>query len=251
MNTAISARAYHPIQLSLLIMWCTNCQQDVPALANGDMARCAQCGRFLRRGAHELPIAEEPVAITNQATLQAAATLPTELDDDWALEQRLRHLQRRLRYDDAAAALPTFHNSSFTGAAETKAPLASASQTSTPPKRHYSILGRIMLGLGSLTVLYGAALLVWWLIDGSRELWTFGVPTILLGQTGLLFGLVFQLRRLSKVNRSATETLESLERRLSQMNLGPVNVVPAGLQNPAFADFTHLSRSPATHSLHF
>jgi hypothetical protein len=34
-------------------MWCTNCQQDVPAIACGETARCAKCGRFLRRSADD------------------------------------------------------------------------------------------------------------------------------------------------------------------------------------------------------
>ena len=58
-------------------MWCTNCQQDVPAIAQGNRARCASCGRFLVRGRTESES-------TSEIELQDSAAIDLEnlsLDD--------------------------------------------------------------------------------------------------------------------------------------------------------------------------
>ncbi len=113
---------FHPL---LTNMWCINCQQDVPAIAHGDMARCAQCGRFLKRRpeAPALSLGEswsESASSAPELPLSVAETTPllpitpiasaVELENDWTLQQRVRHLQRRLRKDEASLTPASFHN---------------------------------------------------------------------------------------------------------------------------------------------
>jgi hypothetical protein len=222
-NTAISACTHtttaHPSPLTT--MWCTNCQQDGPALANGDMARCAQCGRFLKRRPGELPTAAELHAETVETTPNfhtAPSVNFAELDDDWTLQQRVRYLQRRLRLDEAALTRPAFHlELPLTAPAISSGP-ASVDRLANPPGRFSAFIAWFTISVGSLTFLSGAALLVWWFIDGSRELWSLGLPLTVAGQFGLLFGLVLQLNRLWRANRRIAESLRHLDGQLPQLN---------------------------------
>lgn len=113
-------------------MWCFNCQQDVPASASGNTARCAQCGRFLKPHADEFSTAEETTEGT-ELELDPIATMPAVAlatagdeissdvsptpsvesatdDDDWMLDQQVRQLHRRLHSEESTILSPNFQN---------------------------------------------------------------------------------------------------------------------------------------------
>src|SRR5690242_2878678 len=89
-------------------MWCSNCRQDLPAIANGDMARCMQCGRFLKRHEGEgesimAPHAVEPV----RASIGSPGQINVRsIDDDWMLEQQMAQLRRTLSIPSPACEPP-------------------------------------------------------------------------------------------------------------------------------------------------
>jgi hypothetical protein len=214
-------------------MWCTNCQQDVPAIAHGDLARCAQCGRFLKRRADDHSAdAASPVTANETESVFAAASIidVANPDDDWTLEQRLRHLQRRLRLDEAITILPPVPPNEFRGA------VAELPRSYSSPGRP-PILAWITIVLGAMTFVAGAVLFAFALALRRNEFWNFGLPLTLCGQFALLLGLTLQLKNLRQSNRRATELLESLDHRLHQM--GAVST-----------PFTHPSHSPATRFSH-
>jgi hypothetical protein len=249
-------------------MWCTNCQQDVPAIAHGDMARCAQCGRFLKRrpeapalplppgeGWGENALLELPLAIAETTPLLPTAPIANaiELEDDWTLQQRVRHLQRRLRFDNAALTLPAFHSELLS---PSTIPSLDASQSLeaakhvTPNNRSAHKSGHVgafiawfAITVGTLSFLCGAGLLIWWFIDGSRELWSLGLPLASACQFGLLFGLVLQLNRLSRTNRRIAESLDRTDREFQQMNHSLVQLPNA---HGVLSEFIHASRWGAT-----
>jgi hypothetical protein len=195
-------------------MWCTNCQQDVPAIAHSEMARCAQCGRFLKRRIDDASsVSELPLAVAETIpplpTTSIAST--AELEDDWILQQRVRHLQRRLRFDNAGLTLPAFHHELSPTLGVTIAGTASTNRLTKSTGLFSAIVAWFSISTGSLAFLCGAALLIWWFIDGSRELWSLGLPLTVAGQFGLLFGLVLQLNRLWRSNRRIAESLQRAE----------------------------------------
>lgn len=63
----------------------------------------------------------------------------------------------------------------------------------------------------------GGVLLGWSLVTGRSELWNLGLPLALLGQAGLLVGLVLQLENLWQSNRETTHTLDELDEQLLEL----------------------------------
>src|SRR5262245_65785371 len=78
-------------------MWCSNCRQDLPAIAHGDMARCTQCGRFLKRheGDGESVSAPHAFESVRAPTTGAGQINVRSSDDDWLLEQQMARLRQR------------------------------------------------------------------------------------------------------------------------------------------------------------
>ena len=239
--------SHHPLPCP---MWCTSCQQDVPAIAGNDMPRCAQCGRFLKRRVETFSTATESATNhTPAATIQSISTLPTDsLDepaDDWLLQQQVRHLQRRLHLAAPSPPAPTLLSEFAAATAPHSAPRLISTNPAARTIHLTTILAWTMIALGSLAFLGGAALLAWWFSDRSAELWNFGIASILTGQFGLLFGLVLQLNNLRNLNRRTTATLENAAQHWQQTSS------TSGLLSAAPYAFTHPSRIPATHSSHF
>ncbi len=250
--------SHHPSPPPPTVMWCTNCQQDVPAIAHGDMARCAQCGRFLKRRPEASALSpgenwSEDASSAPKLPLAVAETTPllpttpiasaVELDDDWTLQQRVHHLQHRLRFDNAALTLPTFHSELLSPPIVPNLSASQSNQSAYRSGRAGAFIAWFAITVGTVSFLCGCGLLTWWFIDGSRELWSLGLPLATAGQFGLLFGLVLQLNRLWRSqppHRRISPPLRQPTRR---------NKSRHSIANPAhgISVFTHLSRSPATH----
>jgi hypothetical protein len=221
-------------------MWCTNCQQDVPAVANGDFARCAQCGRFLKRRIDEATTASNSFAAFNDTESNMETSFASAPDDDWMLQQQVTYLQRRIRLSDSADLRPAFQNQFSAAQTEPHAALSSFNRSAISANRGSSIIAWTIIALGLIAFLCGAALVAWAFATRRDDFWYVGLPLTLAGQFGLLFGLVLQLNRLGRTNRRITDTLENVDRRLHQMNT-------AELSPPAF---THPSRSLARRFSH-
>jgi hypothetical protein len=196
-------------------MWCTNCQQDVPALASGDTARCAQCGRFLKRRADApFAISASSAAVDDFSPPNFALPVPeapVSPSDDWLLQQQVRHLQRRLRLSDSADFAPAF------------SPVAASEPTTikfptTSVRRRSPIAAWIMIVLGSIAFICGAAVITLATISGHDDPLCLGIPLALAGHLGLTFGLVLQLSHLSRANHRLAEMLESTNSHVQQMN---------------------------------
>src|SRR5688572_5112350 len=79
-------------------MWCSACQQDVPALADssgGGETRCARCHGLIHAG-HPATTGEELTEndFIEQAPNDAPPMLP---GDQWQLDEELREVRRMLR----------------------------------------------------------------------------------------------------------------------------------------------------------
>ena len=229
-------------------MWCANCHEDVPAIASaGEAACCARCGQALEDASGATSIesifemGEWGVELDTKADSATAVSEASAIEDDWALEQELKRLSRRIgeplttppversfaqhsslleptwRIDQAHLAVPT-----------TKSPPPAEEQNE---KRHSPIAWLIM-SLGLMTFMCGAVLLGMALFGGRSHLWGLGMPMTLAGQFGLLLGLVLQMDSLWQANRRTTETLDQVDHRLRYSNhatttLGTTQSAPA------------------------
>jgi hypothetical protein len=245
-------------------MWCQNCQQDVPAIANGESARCARCGRSLSRSPTDKPAtaglsdaAEWGIDLSATASEPAFASQSTATagEDTWLLDERLRNLQRRLHVTspigtyatgrpettDWNPAFPDFELPARTAAPRPRQERPNrfadhniridAAHTNSP-RRRPSMLAWSILSMGLMAFVCGGVLLGWAFIGHRNDLWSLGMPIALVGQFGLLLGLVLQLDHLWQANRRTAETLDHVDERLREVNhattlLGNSHSVPA------------------------
>ena len=159
-------------------------------------------------------------------TLDNAAVerLPSDLphgEDDWALEAELRGMQRMLgslRADDFAAAIHAPHPAPPTWHAPPAAQQPAAPHEPIEAPRPPSHLAAwTILSLGLAVFACGAVLLGWSLAAGREDLWPIGLPLALIGQAGLILGLVLQLDGLWHTSRRTAKALTQLDDELANV----------------------------------
>jgi len=204
-------------------MWCSTCQQDVPGLgspSSGGYLRCGKCGGELLGQQVESRDRERSAsparanAAENAALEKLLRGAPLS-DEDWALEAELRGVQRLLGSMKSGSAL-ALHRPHAAPATWHSAPPPSSPEPSaapprvTPPLRGHTAAWAI-LSLGLATFACGAVLLAWSLVAQREDLWSVGMPLALIGQAGLVLGLVLQLDGLWTTSRSTAAVLSELD----------------------------------------
>jgi len=189
-------------------MWCSTCQQDVPGLASASSTmRCSKCSQ---------PLTDGPQPALDDTALRRLLTdLPSA--DDWTLDAELRGVQRlvgSLRETSAPAAvhathttLPAWHVPPQPAPREPVAEIRS-----TPHLAAWTILS-----LGLAVFACGGVLLGWSIVAERQDLWPIGMPLALIGQAGLILGLVLQLDGLWHTSRQAAQALTQLDGELANM----------------------------------
>jgi hypothetical protein len=110
------------------------------------------------------------------------------------------------------AAAPAWH----TAPVEPSPAPPPASAAAAPPARG-STAAWLVLSLGLSLFACGAVLLGWSLAMDRPDLWPIGLPLALVGQAGLLLGLILQLDGLWQTNRQTAAALSDLDGELSRV----------------------------------
>jgi hypothetical protein len=84
-----------------------------------------------------------------------------------------------------------------------------------PPKTNVAAWTFLSLGLAAFAC--GAVLLGWSFAAEREDLWPIGMPLALLGQAGLIVGLVMQCEGLWQSSRRAAQTLDHLDEELDRI----------------------------------
>jgi hypothetical protein len=198
-------------------MWCPTCQQDVAPSAAADAAqplRCERCGEVL--------------AGRGGKTSGAKASMPTALPlaDDWELEADLRGVERLLvtLKSHATSPEPSRNEESFPDDRRAAKALAHAAHEAAigwhageRKSTKSNSLAWTILSLGLATFACGAVLLGWSIAAERDDLWPLGLPLALVGQAGLILGLVLQIEGLWHSNRHTAETLSDLDEELTRV----------------------------------
>jgi hypothetical protein len=205
-------------------MWCSTCQRDVPALASpgGGCLRCTKCGCDLTppadASAGELAVASTPGR--PEISLGAALRQSPLAAADWQLEADLRGVHRLITSLKLRAPQPHTHKPD----AQATIPYQPAAQAraSYQPREQAKLstvhtTGWFILSLGLAIFACGAVLLVWSLLGQREDLWPIGMPLALLGQAGLILGLVLQLDGLWTANRKTAAVLTELDGELNNV----------------------------------
>jgi len=186
--------------------------------------------------------------------------------DSWTLANELQRIRRR--YDvppneTSGAALPLPHFDHFaqrdngtyqnSGSVWPKSPsmaaIASEPFSATRRKRRRSSpLVLAALSLGLMAFVCGAVLLGWSLAVGRNDLWNLGLPIALVGQFGLLVGLLWQFEGLWEGNRQAADKLDDVDERLEDLNKTAA-LISTAHSSPAQAFYVHMAGGASPHLL--
>lgn len=223
-------------------MWCSNCQQDVPAIGQPGTNKCVctRCQRVLRPP-HAVQICEAGIALDERPQLAAtpaspAATAPPFATDDWDLRRRNRELGRKLRHDlgrprprSAVNTLSPLNRSlpdnlfdelqrvtAPTLSMPTEADLSQRSvQSRRPEGGQFMAWVTAFCGAGVLGA--GLGTVSWSLSAGRADTWNLALGLTLMGQGILIFGLVLIMARLWRNSRYASSKLIDVHSQLSQL----------------------------------
>jgi hypothetical protein len=94
----------------------------------------------------------------------------------------------------------------------------------------------------------GAVLLIWSYVEQRDELWSIGLPFALVGQAGLIIGLVLQLDGLSQNNRRTSETLYELDDQLHELKQAATQLTVAH-SSPSQSFYAHFADGAQPHLL--
>jgi hypothetical protein len=211
------------------------------------------------------PLASESDPPLAEPACHSASISPPRLSESieglesWTLANELQRIRRR--YDvspneSAGASVPLPHLDHFAlrgngayqhpGPRRSNSPSAAAIagaplSTTRPKRRRSSPLVWSALALGLMAFVCGAVLLGWSLAVGRNDLWNLGLPIALVGQFGLLLGLLWQFDGLSEGNRQAADKLDDLNKTAA--------LISSAHSSPAQAFYVHMAGGASPHLL--
>ena len=104
------------------------------------------------------------------------------------------------------------------------------------------------MSLGLMSFVCGGVLLAWSFIGHRNDLWGLGMPITLVGQFGLLLGLVLQLDHLWQASRHTADTLNAVDDRLSEINHA-TTLLRTTHSSPAQSFYAHYAEGAHPHLL--
>lgn len=232
-------------------MWCSNCQQDVPAVAHAITGR-AICPRCQQKLSVPRP-SDTGIALDEPAAAVVADKPPLERDD-WQMRQRARHLSRELgrtttvprpplssvpgnprRFDPPQDLFDRIERITAPSVATSGSPVAA----SYPVRRRSEgghVFAWLVIVAGTIALAAGLGAIAWSLAENRPDLWNPALGVTLAGQGTLIFGLVLVLMRLWRTSRYAAGKLQDVHARLGQLQqtTDALSVTRAAGGAPAF-----------------
>jgi len=199
-------------------MWCSHCQQDSPAAGQAlGSPCCSKCGKAFDSAADS----KVPAQVAKDLF-----TAPLLTEEDWALEAELHGMQRLI---GSLKAAPTLTVTSSIDEPQQKTSgwhIKSSSDHSSPvrasdvpnaaePKANPAAWTILSISVAAFAC--GAVLLAWSFIARRDDLWPVGMPLALVGQAGLILGLILQLDGLWSSNRRTVTVLSELDSELARV----------------------------------
>ena len=208
-------------------MWCSTCQQDVPAIGEPGTAKsvCARCRSTLRLP-HAVGISEAGIELDDASALELVDDRPPQVADEWQLRRRTRELGRKLRHDTPSLKprVDASQNLFDQLAERTAAPIiepGSYSQPRSPaaaPRPEFGqFLAWLVTLLGVVALSTGLGGIGWTIAHGGSEYWDSALALTLAGQGLLIFGLVLVVTRLWRHSRYASGKLQQVHAELGQL----------------------------------
>ena len=242
-------------------MWCSTCQQDVSACVPGPEGgnACAKCAGALPAQACAAVSITAAIASPERPALLSPRAAAPILDDDWTLEADLHSVERLVQTlkatgpkigdsveihaaHDFRATQPHFPQRTAGGPASA----AGATSVATLPRSNSFAWTLLSPGLAAFAC--GAVLLGWSIVGNRQDLWPIGMPLTLIGQAGLILGLVWQLDGLWQSSRKTVTTLQELDSELAQVRSAAV-LLSANKATPGQSFYAHMAEGVSPHML--
>lgn len=242
-------------------MWCSTCQQDVTSTGSpaGGLLRCNRCEQTIAAAASS---AKDSAPKFDKLLRASSLT-----EEDWTLEAELRGVQRLLgSLKSTGSQSPeskSIHESHLAPsgwhaannlnerlAQGADAPRSSVDTSDALPAEQPkgNLAAWAILSLGLATFACGAVLLVWSLVAGRDDLWPVGMPLALIGQAGLILGLILQLDGLWTNSRKTATALSHLDGELSRVRHA-TTLLSTSRTNSAQSFYVHLAEGAAPQML--
>ena len=202
-------------------MWCDSCQRASSTAQSADTTHCARCGKLL------------PQAVTRAKSI-TRLTLP---EDDWRLEADIRSVHRlmdNLRGKKRIDPLPNLAEPHRVRASQVER----SSERPAAPRSNFAAWA--ILSVGLTTFACGAVLLGWAYAAGREDLWPIGMPLTLIGQAGLILGLVLQLDGLWQSSHQTQQTLVTLDDELTRVRQA-TTLLSTSHSGPAQSFYAHMA----------
>jgi hypothetical protein len=187
-------------------MWCSNCQQDVPAIARAGTNKlaCSRC-HATTRPPHAVGISEAGIALDDAVALEVVDSRPPLVANEWQLRRRTRELGRKLRHEPAGAQRRVDGPQNlFADLAEQSAsPIVDPSSYNRPA--------------ATLPPASPEFMIAWSIAHGGSEFWDQALALTLAGQGTLIFSLVLVVSRLWRNSRHTSGKLHQVHTELGQL----------------------------------
>jgi hypothetical protein len=118
----------------------------------------------------------------------------------------------------------------------------------TTPATRSSFFAWLFLSFGLMAFLCGIVLLVWSVVGLRGELWDLGMPITVVGQAGLLLGLILQLERIWQGNRYTAHKLEHVDKQLDDLRQ-TASILGMSHSSASQAFYSHLTQGASPHIL--
>jgi hypothetical protein len=206
-------------------MWCSNCQQDVPAIGGSSKLACSRCHATLRPP-HAVGASEAGIVLDDGVALELVDSRPPLVADDWQLRRRSRDLGRKLRHDAAGTQrrIDEPQNVFADLAEQTASPIvdpgsyAKSAPTAPAPRPEFGqYIAWFVTLLGFTSLASGLGIIGWAIAHGGSEYWDHALALTLAGQGFLIFGLVLVVTRLWRNSRYASGKLQEVHSELGQL----------------------------------
>ncbi len=236
-------------------MWCTQCQQDVPAVvrsAQGPLL-CTQCEQevgepFAPPGSFSSDIGVSLDSFdAQQAAIEQELASPISDLQQEVTSERLRWIDRQLhrsyRSDLAVEVAPRLRESVTP---VTPPPVTATYQRTQgePKSKTTSWLLSLLLGVGVLGFSLGLGLLAWSAAFQLPQLWQQGM-TLTIGAEGLLIlSLAWMAARLWHNSRRVNRQLHNVDQQLAEIE--QITGTLAGSQQPTSQHFYHHANQAAS-----
>ena len=175
--------------------------------------------------------------------------------DNWELDEKLYDVDRLLSelgdLGSHAAGSEAPHWPPMSSDSVSHAPSKSTSRKQLPEKRtrrrkRSSWLAWLVLSFGLMMFVCGGVLLGWSFFTDKTTLWRLGMPLSLLGQAGLLLGLILQLEGLWQNDHEATETLDDLDEQITELRQAAA-MLNATHSRPGQSFYLHMAEGASPH----